>query len=1158
MLDNATRKNLLQRSRELGYPGSIMDVYRSYEQGIDVLNDYALQQQEQQMQVAQTPQEQQTGLREEHAQGNTQASMAFPNVQPNQSFNTVGMKAPINIDKYDNQGHLVESHKNVPPGIQDLPTGPYEGTVIESPAAYQKGGIKEYHAGGLYHNINHKKKSGTSRSKSNSTISKEAYANMKSGFKKQKGGFERLQDAQIRRDLGVKREIPNITQEQAEIAGGFIPYLGEAIDAKNVIKSLKSEKYGEAALHGAGFLLPFVPGKLIKKGYQKAKDWIKSTNLGDISIPNPEQITPNTNPFISKKGPKLLGEGQVFYRSTNRPEDIHKPLDFKTRFKKTWWTDRPNQRQVEYPGYLDFYTPSKTRFASPGVPQIQTRFNVKPEEIFHTQKWEPRDLDFKNIQNLQDQGYKLIQTEGTKGDLTSAYQLLPLDKTILQGTRRIKQEGGLKDKLPLQNPGGDLTEKDIKSLADINEVFKQGYLKAYGKDKEYSEYIFENDPNRREDQKTALWPHLYKWQSYKRGWHDAETPQDKSTVRLTQQIMDLSDEDRGNLAVEGSKVAKQFRDLGNISYNPITWAKAIKAYNKADFSGIKPYREKLGYSKDEFVDTLFEIAGDKAPSGKKKNMLRKIIMKQDFQEGGFQYPVVTAQSLNMEEGSGKKVSPFSKNMVFKNTPASTEALDWYKQYVQSPMHYEMLSKEDPKNVDWIAKQRLKNVQNIKMRTHTMPFSKNPLVGGTSLGSTGNINIYPSGLNSGTEIHEVSHSSDRPVGFPYIGVGGGASYFGKRLIPKSSVQLSKPNPLAPQSEIDKGIAEAQYNKDKSRQFQLQDWKDYVTKPTEIRARLNTIRMMAQQQNIYDPFTEKISEDQYQNLLKYKPNFENPTMEPLNQLRDIYNDEQIRHMLNTFSKSEQQPTLLQNTQFAQTGGLRNHMMNYMNTTGRDTTHVNLVMDAIGQHESKNIADRKQDSYKTVDGKRVRYDGPGRGIFQFETGPKEGGNTAINRTANFLKYNTDKSIHDFPNLNKIYNKSNSLDFSTLSKKDQEALFIGDKIFGGKMRRNEFDAITRNRETPPTQEEVFMYWLRNHKGSVGGKPVVIETKDSKGTVIKRELNPNLTKEEIKEEKRRWNNRTKKIFKKNPLYTVKENPVPLKVRIPFKLKRGGYYKKCM
>ena len=35
---------------------------------------------------------------------------------------------------------------------------------------------------GLYYNINKKKKSGTSKSKSKSTISDEAYANMKAGF----------------------------------------------------------------------------------------------------------------------------------------------------------------------------------------------------------------------------------------------------------------------------------------------------------------------------------------------------------------------------------------------------------------------------------------------------------------------------------------------------------------------------------------------------------------------------------------------------------------------------------------------------------------------------------------------------------------------------------------------------------------------------------------------------------------------------------------------------------------------------------------------------------------------------------------------------------------------------------------------------------------
>jgi len=38
----------------------------------------------------------------------------------------------------------------------------------------------------LYENINKRKKAGISRSKKNSTISKEAYDNMKSGFKNKK------------------------------------------------------------------------------------------------------------------------------------------------------------------------------------------------------------------------------------------------------------------------------------------------------------------------------------------------------------------------------------------------------------------------------------------------------------------------------------------------------------------------------------------------------------------------------------------------------------------------------------------------------------------------------------------------------------------------------------------------------------------------------------------------------------------------------------------------------------------------------------------------------------------------------------------------------------------------------------------------------------
>ena len=44
---------------------------------------------------------------------------------------------------------------------------------------------------GLWHNINKRKKAGTSRSKKDSTISAKAYANMKAGFPKKTGGFKR-------------------------------------------------------------------------------------------------------------------------------------------------------------------------------------------------------------------------------------------------------------------------------------------------------------------------------------------------------------------------------------------------------------------------------------------------------------------------------------------------------------------------------------------------------------------------------------------------------------------------------------------------------------------------------------------------------------------------------------------------------------------------------------------------------------------------------------------------------------------------------------------------------------------------------------------------------------------------------------------------------
>ena len=146
-MDNLTRREILNKAKASGYPGGIMEAFSAYDQGKDLVQEFVDQQQnaamQPPMQVAQTPEEQEQGLRPAHEAGQVDQSMAFPNVQPGQSFNTMGMKVPINIDKVSPEGNLVESYKAVPPGIANLPTGPYEGTVIESPAKMKTGGPNE-------------------------------------------------------------------------------------------------------------------------------------------------------------------------------------------------------------------------------------------------------------------------------------------------------------------------------------------------------------------------------------------------------------------------------------------------------------------------------------------------------------------------------------------------------------------------------------------------------------------------------------------------------------------------------------------------------------------------------------------------------------------------------------------------------------------------------------------------------------------------------------------------------------------------------------------------------------------------------------------------------------------------------------------------------
>ena len=136
-LDNSQKMDIIKDAILNGYKGSFEELY--------------MQADPESVEVAETPEQQEQGLRGREAEEMPDA-MVFP--EASGDFNTMGMKAPINIDKVNENGDLVQSYRNVPPGVGNLPMGDDVGTVIETPAKYDDGGfykvsdIIEYQKGG--------------------------------------------------------------------------------------------------------------------------------------------------------------------------------------------------------------------------------------------------------------------------------------------------------------------------------------------------------------------------------------------------------------------------------------------------------------------------------------------------------------------------------------------------------------------------------------------------------------------------------------------------------------------------------------------------------------------------------------------------------------------------------------------------------------------------------------------------------------------------------------------------------------------------------------------------------------------------------------------------------------------------------------------------
>jgi hypothetical protein len=246
---------------------------------------------------------------------------------------------------------------------------------------------------------------------------------------------------------------------------------------------------------------------------------------------------------------------------------------------------------------------------------------------------------------------------------------------------------------------------------------------------------------------------------------------------------------------------------------------------------------------------------------------------------------------------GKRYTTLLEEDKLEQNKKYKEALDYTEAYMQSPKYKEMLkrSSDSEKEYKDISKERYLNLKSIpSLKIISQQPEDKPYTRAYSSNTNGQITMLPEGFDAtGTLLHEISHSVDRP---DWI--------FGNRNIPESDRDYINKHKA-------KSLLESRnYKKNSSwtnKDFETKDeefkeyYTDYVGEDTETRARLNAIRENSKKNNLYDPFTEGVSPELYHNKLK-NFRFDKGRNNPMNQLKGTYSDEEIIWMLNNISKNE----------------------------------------------------------------------------------------------------------------------------------------------------------------------------------------------------------------------------------------------------------------
>jgi hypothetical protein len=227
----------------------------------------------------------------------------------------------------------------------------------------------------------------------------------------------------------------------------FIPGAGEAVDAKNTVKDLLNKDYTGAALNAAGFVIPFVPGSVVKGGVKKIKEYIFKNVKGSKEAikksakhidahgnywkdpSDAAKINESyTNTLLQTPEQKLLGHtspsvrfGKESLETMMAPVDISNTTKLSSGFEvptnMTWFSPNAGQKTFDIPG--------RNKFEAIILPQ-------KPYVVASSDVWgattPSKTKGYKSIKTLLEEGYDAIKVVTPNG---IHEETIVLDKSII-------------------------------------------------------------------------------------------------------------------------------------------------------------------------------------------------------------------------------------------------------------------------------------------------------------------------------------------------------------------------------------------------------------------------------------------------------------------------------------------------------------------------------------------------------------------------------------------------------------------------------------------------------------------------------------------------------------------------------------------------------